>query len=131
MEEENKINDNEKVDVIGTMESIFRTEDKQLSQEEAIKAYKETYNRKRKKNYSDEDESAYNEELEHLERVKKELLASLERVKRLEEKIFGEEKKEKMKIEKVKVNNKNGGKGVKKELEIETKEKIDEEKTRE
>lgn len=118
MEEENKINDNEKVDVIGTMESIFKTEEKQLSQEEAIKSYTEEYNRKKKKNKANsDDESAYNEELEHLERIKKELLASLARVKKLEEKIFGEEKKEKIKVEKIKVDNKDGGVSVKKEKE--------------
>ena len=45
----------------------------------------------------------YNEELEHLERIKKELLASLDRVKKLEEKLFGEKTKEKSQMEKIKV----------------------------
>ena len=55
--------------------------------------------KKSKKNVSDESgEGNYSEEQEHLNRVKQELLASLERVKQLEKQIYGAENKEKLKI---------------------------------
>ena len=104
---------NEKMDIKGTISDLFKTEEAQLSQEEAIKNYNEDNLIKKKKNASEDDEAAYNEEIEHLERVKKELLASLERVKRLEEKIFGEAKREK-EIEKLKLKNSSSSGGVSK-----------------
>ena len=111
--EDIEIDYNAKVDIKGTMSDLFKTEEAQLSQEDAIKNYKDEYLIKKKKGTSEDDESAYNEEIEHLERVKKELLASLERVKKLEEKIFGESKKEK-EIEKLKVKNSSSSGGVSK-----------------
>ena len=107
------VNYNEKVDIKGTISDLFKAEEAILSQEEAIKNYKEDSLTKRKKGASEDDEAAYNEEVEHLERVKKELLASLERVKKLEEKIFGEAKKEK-EIEKLKIKNSSSSGGVSK-----------------
>ena len=104
---------NEKVDIKGTISDLFKADEVQLSQEEAIKNYNEDNLIKKKKNASEDDETAYNEEIEHLERVKKELLASLERVKKLEEKIFGEAKKEK-EIEKLKIKNSSSSGGVSK-----------------
>lgn len=102
MEEEMmNIDEDVRIDLKGTISGMVKEEKAEMSQEEAIKNYQEV-NRK-KKNATEDDESAYTEELEHLERIKKELLASLDRVKKLEEKLFGEKTKEKSKMEKIKV----------------------------
>ena len=100
--EKNKEENNEKIiDVKGTLEDFIEEEKPELSQEEAIKAYKKgdviEYPNKKKK---EEDEEA--EDDEHLKRVKKELLESLKRVDILEKKIFEEKDKDKMKNIKVK-----------------------------
>ena len=99
---ENKQEKNEKIiDIKGTFEDFIEEEKPELSQEEAIKAYKKgdviEYPNKKKKT---EDEEA--EDDEHLKRVKKELLESLKRVDILEKKIFEEKDKDKMKNIKVK-----------------------------
>ena len=99
---ENKQENNEKIiDIKGTFEDFIEAEKPELSQEEAIKAYKKSdvieYPNKKKK---EDDEEA--EEDEHLKRVKKELLESLKRVDILEKKIFEEKDKDKMKNIKVK-----------------------------
>ena len=99
---ENKQEKNEKIiDIKGTFEDFIEEEKPELSQEEAIKAYKKgdviEYPNKKKK---EEDEEA--EDDEHLKRVKKELLESLKRVDILEKKIFEEKDKDKMKNIKVK-----------------------------
>lgn len=101
---ENKQEKNEKIiDIKGTLEDFIEEEKPELSQEEAIKAYKEgdiiAYPKKRKNTSNEEDE---NEDDEHLKRVKKELLESLKRVDILEKKIFEEKDKDKMKNIKVK-----------------------------
>ena len=83
---ENENNDGNTLDFKGTMKEIFEEEKPEMSQEEAIKAYKET---KPKKGNS--------EETEHLKRVKEELLKSLKRVDVLEQKIFGDKEKENIK----------------------------------
>ena len=104
MEEKNmNIDEEVRIDLKGTISGMVKEEKPEMTQEEAIKNYKDENIKKKKKNATEDDESAYNEELEHLERIKKELLASLERVKKLEEKLFGEKAKEKNNIEKVKV----------------------------
>lgn len=104
MEEKNmNIDEEVRIDLKGTISGMVKEEKPEMTQEEAIKNYKDENIKKKKKNVTEDDESAYNEELEHLERIKKELLASLERVKKLEEKLFGEKAKEKNNIEKVKV----------------------------
>ena len=97
------IDEEVRIDLKGTISGMVKEEKPEMTQEEAIKNYKDENIKKKKKNATEDDESAYNEELEHLERIKKELLASLERVKKLEEKLFGEKAKEKNNIEKVKV----------------------------
>ncbi len=76
------------IDIKGTLEQFVKADEPELSQEEAIMRFGEP--KKKKKNKSDSDESAddISEELEHLRRIKKELLASLERVKKLEEQLF-------------------------------------------
>lgn len=93
------------IDIKGTLEQFIKTDEPELSQEEAIMQFGEP---KKKKNNNNDDDSAddISEELEHLRRIKKELLASLERVKKLEEQLFKE------RAEKIKLNvksSKNGG----------------------
>lgn len=101
---ENKQEKNEKIiDIKGTLEDFIEEEKPELSQEEAIKAYKEgdiiAYPKKRKNASSEEDE---NEDDEHLKRVKKALLESLKRVDTMEKKIFEEKDKDNLKNIKVK-----------------------------
>ena len=105
---ENKQENNEKIiDIKGTFEDFIEAEKPELSQEEAIKAYKKgdviEYPNKKKK---EEDEEA--EDDEHLKRVKKELLESLKRVDMLEKKIFEEKDKDKIKNIKVKSETQKG-----------------------
>lgn len=92
------------IDIKGTFEDFIEEEKPELSQEEAIKAYKKgdiiEYPNKKKKT---EDEEA--EDDEHLKRVKRELLESLKRVDMLEKKIFEEKDKDKIKDIKVKSGN--------------------------
>lgn len=91
-EKENK----EKIDIKGTISEFLKPDEPEMSQEEAIMKYTE------KKSATDNDEDM-SEEQEHLERVKKELLASLERVKMLEKIIFSDkdvQQREKLKVEK-------------------------------
>lgn len=94
MEDNEKINsEDKKFNLKGTLESFLETEGPELQQEDAIKLYKDensNYSIKKKKNSDEEDE---NEDDEHLKRVKKELLESLERVKALEKNIFSEKAK--------------------------------------
>lgn len=98
-------NEEEKVvDLKGTIEAFIEEEKPELSQEEAIKAYKDgiiEYNKKHKKK-SSTDEEDENEEDEHMKRVKKALLESLERVNTLEKTIFEEKEKDSLKDIKVK-----------------------------
>lgn len=92
------------LDLKGTIESFIEEEPPELSQEEAIKAYKDgkiEYPKKRKKNTSSEEEE--NEDDEHMKRVKQQLLESLERVEVLEKKIF-DEKENNLKNIKVKTS---------------------------
>ena len=101
---ENKQEKNEKIiDIKGTLEDFIEEEKPELSQEEAIKAYKEgdiiAYPKKRKNTSNEEDE---NEDDEHLKRIKKALLESLKRVDTMEKKIFEEKGKENIKDIKVK-----------------------------
>lgn len=98
-------NEEEKIiDIKGTLEEFIEEEKPELSQEEAIKAYKNgdiiEYPKKKKKSFSEDEEE--DEDDEHLKRVKKELLASLERVNILEKKIFAEKDKENIKDIKIK-----------------------------
>lgn len=90
---ENENNDGNTLDFKGTMKEIFEEEKSEMSQEEAIKAYKETKTKKGSSN--DDDQNS--EETEHLKRVKEELLKSLKRVDVLEQKIFGDKEKENIK----------------------------------
>lgn len=105
MQEKEFENEEEKVlDLKSTIESFIEEEKTKLSQVEAIKAYKDgkiEYTKKRKKNSSSDDEDE-NEDDEHMKRVKKALLESLERVNTLEKTIFEEKDKENLKNIKVK-----------------------------
>ena len=92
------------IDIKGTLKQFVEADEPELSQEEAILKYGET--NKKKNNNSDADDEDVTEELEHLRRIKKELLASLERVKKLEERLF-KDHEEKLKLN-VKAS-KNGG----------------------
>lgn len=101
---ENKEENNEKIiDIKGTLEDFIEEEKPELSQEEAIKAYREgdiiKYPKNKKGAQDEEDE---NEDDEHLKRIKKALLESLKRVDTMEKKIF--EEKEEIKNIKVKSN---------------------------
>ena len=95
------------IDIKGTFEEFIQEEKPELSQEEAINAYKksdiiEYKTNKKKKSTEDEEE---NEDDEHLKRVKKELLESLKRVDIMEKKIFEEkETKNNIKIKSGKQN---------------------------
>ena len=126
---ENKQEKNEKIiDIKGTLEDFIEEEKPELSQEEAIKAYKEGEIIKSAKNKkSSQDEEDENEDDEHLKRIKKALLESLKRVDTMEKKIFEENGKENIKNIKVK------SKEVNKEKVIEQmrqKMKVEEEKGR-
>ena len=87
---------NNDIKIKETFSNILKEDMPEMSQEEAIKNYKEdnTITVLNKKNSSDtEDNTEDNtEETEHLNRIKLELLASLERVKKLAQRLFGEEK---------------------------------------
>ena len=83
------------IDIKGTLKQFVEADEPELSQEEAIMKYGET--NKKKNNNSDADDEDVTEELEHLRRIKKELLASLERVKKLEERLF-KDHEEKLKL---------------------------------
>jgi hypothetical protein len=82
------------IDIKGTLSKFIKEDEPELSQEEAIMKFGEI---KQKKSGASDGEDSQNgeatEEQEHLKRVKKELLASLERVKVLAKRIYGEENK--------------------------------------
>ena len=109
---EEKEEKNEKIiDIKGTLEDFIEEEKPKLSQEEAIKAYKEgeiiKYSNNKKGSQDEEDE---NEDDEHLKRIKKALLESLKRVDTMEKKIFEEKGKENIKNIKVKSKSKENDK---------------------
>ena len=83
MEEENK---EKNIDIKNTMAKMFREEKPEMTQEEAIMSYEENPSDKKD---NDDDNT---EESDHLKRIKQELLASLERVKQLAKKIYGDDK---------------------------------------
>ena len=120
MEEENK---EKNIDIKNTMAKMLKEEKPEMTQEEAIMSYKEN-NQTTSKNSSDDDNT---EESEHLKRIKQELLASLERVKQLAKKIYGDDRnklkkqvQEKGKNERIK-GGKNGDGTQTKEVTIEEK----------
>ena len=98
--------------------NLIKEEVPELSQEEAIKNYRENDTiAPIKKSKKDGDNDDNTEESEHLKRIKQELLASLERVKQLAKKIFSEEKvKDNLKVKEK--TGKAGGKGLSKKAEV-------------
>lgn len=108
------------VDIKGTLVKFIKTDEPELSQEEAIMKYGESKktgsnnNNSSSSNDDDSQNAETTEEQEHLKRVKQELLASLERVKQLEKKIYGKEEKISSKKD-LKISN--GGKQVTKEIQ--------------
>lgn len=116
MEEQNKLdkeNQEKIIDFKETFKDLIEEPKPELSQEDAIRQYKDeasiASSLKKKKVSSDNSEE--NEDEEHLKRVKKELLDSLARVKELEKNIFKENDKENIKGIKVKKSSNGGGKG--------------------
>lgn len=104
---QNKENDEKIFDLKETIENFVEAELPELSQEEAIKAFKDIdmninqVTKKKKKNPSEDDEA---EDDEHLKRLKQELLESLKRVDELAKRIFSEKEKTNLKNIKVKTN---------------------------
>ena len=112
--EQNQEENNKCINIKNTFANLIKEEIPEMSQEEAIKNYKENDTIAPIKNDTDSDDDT--EESEHLKRVKQELLASLERVKQLAKKIFTEEKvKNNLKVKEK--TGKTGGKGISKKLE--------------
>ena len=107
MEEGNK---EKNIDIKNTMAKMLKEEKPEMTQEESIMNYKESVN---KNNGSDDDNT---EESDHLKRVKQELLESLERVKQLAKKIYGDDKN-KLKNEVKEKNSKMKTKGGRKVIE--------------
>ena len=93
------------LDIKETFESFIEEEEHELSQIEAIKAYKEGDKEihKKKSNKNDDEEV---EDDDHLKRVKQSLIESLEKVDILEKKIFEDKEKDKLKDIKVGVKDK-------------------------
>ncbi|MCI9063440.1 MAG: hypothetical protein HFJ17_02400 [Clostridia bacterium] len=105
------------IEIRKTFSNMIQEELPEMTQEEEIKNYREDDTIKISKKSGSDDDNI--EESEHLKRIKKELLASLERVKQLAKKIYGEDKtkaKTKAQLEQGK------GKQKAKQKKVETKE---------
>ena len=111
-----------------TFSKLMETEKPEMTQEEAIMQYEEEDPLKKNKKNEDEDENT--EETEHLKRIKKELLASLERVKQLAKRIYGDESNNKTKLN-VKDVKGNAGKQQSKKIESDEKTANKEQKEKE
>lgn len=83
------------IDIKGALKQLVETDEPEISQEEAIMKFGEP--KSKKNNNGSDDEEDVTEELEHLRRIKKELLASLKRVEKLEEQLF-KDHEEKLKL---------------------------------
>lgn len=94
------------LDIKGTFESFIEEEEPELSQIEAIKAYKEGDKEIHKKKSNKNDDNDELEDDDHLKRVKQSLIESLEKVDILEKKIFEDKEKDKLKDLKVGVKDK-------------------------
>ena len=114
MKEQNKNEEEKVVDLKETLADFVKEDLPELTQEEAIKAYRadDTIRPVKKKKSASSDEEE-NEDDEHLKRVKKELLESLERVDELAKKLFDEKDKSKENLKNIKVKkaSSGGGKG--------------------
>lgn len=112
MQEQNKSEEEKVIDLKEALSEFVKVDAPELSQEEAIKAYRADdtigLQNKKKSALSDEDED---ENDEHLKRVKKELLDSLARVDALAKKIFDEKEKTKENLKNIKVKKSSAGGG--------------------
>ena len=110
-------NEEKNINMKASLESFIETEKPEISQEEEIMNYHENVptNKKNKKASSD-DEDDENEDLddEHLKRIKKELLASLEKVNKLAKLLFSDKEK---KLKDLKVDKDSKTKSYTKEIE--------------
>ena len=81
---------NSEIKIKETFGNMLKEDLPEMSQEEAIKNYRadDTIGIPNRKNSEDTEDNT--EEAEHLNRIKKELLASLERVKKLAQQLFAE-----------------------------------------
>lgn len=107
MQEGKKNNEKEEIltDLKGTIESLVKGEEPELSQEDAIKAYRgerPLRHRRRKKAASEDDDV---EDDERLKKLKQELLVSLEKVNKLAKQLFGD--KEFKNVKELKIEEKN------------------------
>ena len=82
---------NDNFDFKGTLEKFIKADEPKMSQEETIDKYQEFKKIKKSTTGNNDESESVSEEEEHLKRIKKELLASLERVKKLEKKVFEDE----------------------------------------
>ena len=117
MQEQGRNDENKVVDFKQTLGEFVKEDMPEISQEDAIRQYKEVKGKeiiKPKKKHSEDEE---NEDDEHLKRVKKELLESLKRVEELSKQIFNE--KDRDNIKNIKVNKKSSGGGKKQEQVLE------------
>ena len=102
---EKDVKEENNIEVVKTISNIIKDELPEMTQEEAIMKYEDPNIIKKKKNSGGDSEET--EEEEHLNRIKKELLASLERVKQLAKRLYGENSKDKLNsIKKVKQDGK-------------------------
>lgn len=92
-QKENIRNTDKNIDMKTTFSNLIKEEMPEMSQEDAIKNYRENDTiAPIKKSKKDGDSDENTEESEHLKRIKQELLASLERVKQLAKKLYSEDK---------------------------------------
>ena len=106
-------------DIKGTLESFVEGEKPEISQEDEIKAYKEGPQKPKKRKATSDDED-FDEDDEHLKRLKQELLASLEKVNKLARQLFGEKEANILKEIKLEEKRKSKEKEKKQEQSIES-----------
>ena len=95
---EKDIREENNIEIRKTFSNIIKEEAPEMTQEETIMKYQEPNTIKNKKNSTGNNSDETTEEEEHLNRIKKELLASLERVKQLAKRIYGENTKTKLEV---------------------------------
>ena len=120
------------IEIKSTFSKLIKDEVPEMSQEEAIKNYRENDTIEPTRKLKKDDSEDNTEESEHLKRIKQELLDSLERVKKLAKKLYSEEKtKSNLKV-KDKTGKQQSGKRISKKIEAGEKEnqKDDNEKER-
>lgn len=92
-QKENIRNSDKNIDMKTTFSNLIKEEVPEMSQEDAIKNYRENDTiAPIKKSKKDGESDENTEESEHLKRIKQELIASLERVKQLAKRLYSEDK---------------------------------------